>query len=96
LTVGEYIHILIKVTTTVHIPGDLLKRVDRRAGELGISRNRYIIGALEKATEEEASWSPPFLETLAEAAADRESHAAIDELMHVISSSRSRKRSPRL
>jgi len=84
------------MTTIVHIPASLLRRVDRRAGELGISRNRYIIGALEKATEEEASWSPPFLEILAEAAGDRNSHAAIDELMQAVSSGRSRKRPPRL
>jgi metal-responsive CopG/Arc/MetJ family transcriptional regulator len=84
------------MTTIVHIPASLLRRVDRRAGELGISRNRYIIRVLEKATEEETSWSTPLLETFAEAAADRNSRAAIDELMQAVSSSRSRKRPPRL
>jgi hypothetical protein len=33
--------------TTVHIPPALLKSVDRRAKALGISRNRFIVRAVQ-------------------------------------------------
>jgi predicted DNA-binding protein len=41
--------------TTVHLPPELIERVDRRARELGVSRNLYIRRALERAIDEEAS-----------------------------------------
>ena len=84
------------VATTVHLPTDLLKRVDRRAGELGLSRNRYIVTALERAVEQETAWSPRFLETVREAHADTESHSEIDQMMRHITSRRTRKRPPKL
>lgn len=84
------------MATTVHLSIDLLKRVDRRAGELGVSRNRYIVAALERALEQEATWSPRFLDTVREARADAGSHSAIDEMMRHIASRRTRKRPPKL
>jgi predicted transcriptional regulator len=84
------------MATTVHLPPDLLKRVDQRADELGISRNRYIMGALEKAVHEETSWSPRFLEALSEASTDTDSHEAVAAMMKAITSRRSRKRPPEL
>jgi predicted transcriptional regulator len=83
------------VSTTVHLPPDLLKRVDERARRLKVSRNQYIRRALERMVEDETRWSGDFLDALDEAAADRESHDAVDEMMRA-STRRSRKRPPRL
>ncbi|MFQ5791369.1 MAG: ribbon-helix-helix domain-containing protein [Acidobacteriota bacterium] len=82
--------------TTVHLPPDLLKQIDQRAGELRMSRNRYIRQALETAIREETRWSASFLETLAAATRDMDSHQALDEMMRAISSRRSRKGPPKL
>lgn len=84
------------MSTTIHLPPELLQRIEMRAGELGISRNRFIRRALEKAIEEDTSWSPHFLKTLAQAAEDTESHRAVDEMLRAIAARRSRKRAPRL
>ena len=50
--------------TTVHIPAPLLKSVDRRAKALGMSRNRLIVKALERAVSEQVAWAPEFLDRL--------------------------------
>jgi predicted transcriptional regulator len=65
--------------TTVHIPDALLKSVDRRAKALGISRNRLVVRALEKALNDRTGWSPEFLEQLRHA--DAETAKAVDELL---------------
>ena len=65
--------------TTVHIPPPLLKSVDRRARALGVSRNRLIVRALERAVSERAAWAPEFLEKLR--SVDQETAAAVDELL---------------
>jgi predicted transcriptional regulator len=85
----------IQVTTTVHLPPELLKRVDERARGLNVSRNQYIRRALERMVREETAWSGDFLDALDRAAADEESHAAVDEMMRGIAR-RSRKRPPQL
>jgi predicted transcriptional regulator len=72
------------MSTTVHLPPELLKRVDERARGLKLSRNQYIRRALERMIEEETSWSAGFLDALDQAAADKESHAAVDEMMRII------------
>ena len=82
------------MATTVHIPTELLERLDARARELGISRNRYVIQALERAIAEETEWSPQFLEALADAAKDTDSHEAVDEMMRVIRSERRSRKKP--
>lgn len=64
LTRSEYIPILAGMSTTVHLPPDLLDAVDHRARELGMSRNRYIIRALEQAIDTETRWSSRFREEL--------------------------------
>ena len=83
------------MSTTVHLPPELLKRVDERARGLRVSRNQYIRRALERMIEAETRWSGEFLRTLEQAAADRDSHAAIDDMMRAISR-RTRKGPPRL
>lgn len=85
------------MATTVHLPADLLERVDRRASELGLSRNRYIRGALENAVRQETAWSQPFLRRLERAAADSELQEGVAEMMRAIASRRaSTKRPPKL
>ena len=81
---------------TIHIPDDLLARLDRRASELRLSRSRYITQALERELAEETAWSARFLETLAAAAADAESHRAVDEMREHIRDRRTRKSAHRL
>lgn len=56
-------YILFMPSTTVRIPGPLLETVDARARAQGISRNRFILRALERVLEEGKSWSLDFLAT---------------------------------
>ena len=78
--------------TTVHIPADLLKSVDRRAKALGVSRNRLIVRALEQAIRERPSWAPEFLEKLRHV--DEQTATAVDELLADVKRAR-RSKSPR-
>lgn len=80
------------MATTVHIPPDLLARLDRRAAQLGLRRNRYIVRALERAINEESSWSQRFLDALDGASKDAEGRAAVDEMMRHVAARRTRKR----
>ncbi len=80
--------------TTVHLPADLLKRVDDQARELGMSRHRYIIRALQRNLETETRWSARFVEELAEARSDDEARAALQELAAGIAANRTRKAPP--
>ena len=72
--------------TTVHIPPALLKSVDRRAKALGLSRNRLIIRALERAVSDRADWAPEFLEKLRHA--DQDLTSAVDELLAAVTEAR--------
>jgi EAL domain-containing protein (putative c-di-GMP-specific phosphodiesterase class I) len=72
--------------TTVHIPPGLLKSVDRRAKALGMSRNRLIIRALERAVTERAEWAPEFLERLREV--DDDTVVAVDDLLEAVKQAR--------
>ena len=80
--------------TSVHIPAALLREVDRRARRAGISRNRFIVQAVERALERETSWSPGFFERLADVTA--EEAAAVDDLVRQMGKRASRKGPPRL
>jgi hypothetical protein len=72
--------------TTVHIPTALLKSVDRRAKALGVSRNRLIIQALERAVIERAGWAPEFLERLRDV--DANTVEAVDDLLENVTQAR--------
>jgi hypothetical protein len=72
--------------TTVHIPAALLKSVDRRAKALGVSRNRLIVRALEQAVSERSRWAPEFLDRLRNV--DRETSAAVDQLLGAVKQAR--------
>jgi len=90
--VACHIFINIFMPTTVHIPGALLKSVDRRARALGISRNRLIVRALEQAVSERSGWTPEFLERLRHV--DRETSAGVDKLLAAVKRAR-RSKEPR-
>ena len=78
------------MTTTVHIPPEILGKVDARAKALNLSRNRFIVETLEKALSDNSTWSPEFLEFL-------HSTTPIDsggEFLKVIISNRRSKKDP--
>ena len=80
------------MATTVHIPKPVLERVDERAKALNLSRNRFIIEALEKALAEQAAWSPDFLHSVKKLP----ELEPLGDLLEVIRSSRKSKAPPRL
>jgi predicted transcriptional regulator len=80
------------VATTVHIPGQLLAAVDRRAAAMKVSRNRYIVTTLQRSVEKETEWSDRLWETLARAR--REDHGAADDMLAAIKRARSSRRKP--
>jgi metal-responsive CopG/Arc/MetJ family transcriptional regulator len=80
------------MATTVHIPSTLLASVDRRAKALGVSRNRLIVRALERAVNEPSGWSPEFLEKLR--SVDRDTADAVDNLVAAVHAGRRSKRAP--
>ena len=84
------------MSTTVHLPADLLATVDRRALDLGVSRNRYIIRALERAVAAETHWSAAFVAELAAARADVEGRRALADLRAAVARGRTRKGPPAL
>lgn len=84
------------MTTTIHLPADLLESVDHQAKELGMSRNRYIIRALKSALASETRWSPRFIGELEAARLDEEGREALAEMRAVLSKSRTRKDPPEL
>ena len=79
------------MTTTIHMPADLLKSVDQQARELGMSRNRYVIRALERALASETQWTPRFVGELEAARSDEEGREALAELRAVLVANRTRK-----
>jgi predicted transcriptional regulator len=80
--------------TTVHIPADLLEAVDRRAKDLKMSRNRFIVEALRRVLDEDTSWSSAFVEALLDVEPGDE--RLVDEMMEAIRSSRRSKAAPDL
>ena len=84
------------MSTTVHLPSHLLETVDLRARELGLSRNRYIIRALELAVETETRWSARFVEELSAARSDAPARRTLDEMRAAITANRTRKAPPAL
>ena len=77
------------MATTVHIPDELLAALDRRATELGTSRNRLIIRAVEQSLREPAAWPPELLARLRTVTPDQAK--AVDEMMaHILKNRRSK------
>jgi predicted transcriptional regulator len=84
------------MSTTVHLPADLLASVDRQARELDMSRNRYIICALERALATETKWSTTFIAELMAARDDGDGRRELEELRAVVAARRTRKGPPAL
>ena len=61
-----------------------------------MSRNRYIIRALEHALATETEWSAGFVEELAAARADAEGRRGLEELRAAVATARTRKKPPAL
>ncbi len=78
------------MATTVHIPDELLSRVDKRARAKQVSRNRFVVQALRKAVEEDEEWSSDFLDAI------NHTHStmgkAVDEMMDDIHKNRRSKK----
>lgn len=84
------------MTTTVHIPERLLRKVDARAAALGISRNRVILGAIESSLDSTKEWSPELrrmLERTIDAPAARDLEQSLESVLKRRSN---RRRPPRL
>ncbi len=56
--------------TTVHIPDRLLTALDQRAEELGLSRNRLIVRAVEQSLRRETEWPEKFIRRLKDVGAE--------------------------
>ena len=51
-------------STTVHLPDELLSKIDQLVKEKGISRNRFIVQACERAVNDSAGkWPEGFFES---------------------------------
>ncbi len=77
-------------STTIHIPPELLEAVDSRARAEGVSRNRFILRALQSTLEREARWSPGFLVELRRPLSKSDSEA-VDSMVSNVISKRSNK-----
>lgn len=84
-------------STTVHIPDDMLDRVDSIARRRGVSRNRIVIESLERTISEDAGvWPSSFFEAPGNSA-DRELlEEATIELERVVSAARRNRGAPLL
>jgi hypothetical protein len=82
------------VPTRVHIPVTLLEAVDQKARRLGVSRNRFIVQALQREVALDATWSPGFFQRLA--AVTPEDAAEVDALLRAVRAGCRSKGTPRL
>ncbi len=81
------------MATSVHIPKGVLEAVDRKARALRISRNRFIIRALEHEISNETGWREGFFEILQES--DPVLSSAVDKMLSSIQKNRSSKAPPK-
>jgi hypothetical protein len=80
--------------TSVHIPKPLLTVVDREARAAKISRNRFIVRALEREVTQGRDWSPEFFAQLERPAPGIDT--AVEQMSRAIQSQRRSKRPVRL
>jgi len=84
-------------STTVHIPDELLARVDRLAQRRGISRNRLVIAALtDELARDAGEWPDDFFQPPRTPDALRLLDEATSELEAAIMSSRRNRGAPLL
>ena len=79
------------MSTTIHLPPELLAAVDRQAQGLAMTRNRYIIRALTRALETETRWSTRFARELEPTESDAEDREALAEMRRALAANRTRK-----
>lgn len=84
------------MATTMHIPPEVLERVDARARTLKVSRNRFVVDALRRALDDDDQWSPKFLRTIDRFEADDDVRRAVDEMLEAVQARRVSKRRPPL
>jgi len=82
----------IVMPTSVHLPEKLLQAVDRKAKALRMSRNQFVIRALQREVDA-SEWSAGFFERLA---ADGDTDEAVDEMLVAIRKGRRSKPARRL
>lgn len=80
--------------TTIHVPDQLLDRVDARAKALGMSRNRFITQALEKSLGEEEGWSPELVHLLTRHPVSEAAARELEATMANVARTRRSKRKP--
>lgn len=78
--------------TSVHLPQTLLQAVDRKAKALKMSRNQFVVRALQREVAA-SEWSFGFFETLA---ADGETSKTVDDMLGAIRRNRRSKPARRL
>lgn len=84
-------------STTVHIPEDTLRRIDRIAQRRGISRNKVVLEALEETiARDRGEWPQSFFEAPYGADEARELAEATRELETAIRNSRRNRGAPLL
>ena len=83
------------MSTTIHLSGDLLAAVDRRAKDLRLTRNRYIVQTLERSLLGDAAWSPAFVEELRAAGRDPELQRTLAQMRTAIKANRTSKGPPK-
>ncbi len=80
--------------TSVHLPPQLLKALDRKAKALRISRNQLVVRAIERELHETSDWSPGFFDRLLEG--DDDLAETVDDMLKSIKNNRRSKGPPRL
>lgn len=88
---GDIVGIVV-MPTSVHLPQTLLQAVDRKAKALKMSRNQFVVRALQREVAA-SEWSSGFFETLA---ADGETRKAVDDMLGAIRRGRRSKPARRL
>jgi len=78
--------------TTMHIPQELLRRVDVQAKTRNVSRNRFVVDALRRTLDGDERWSPEFLRALDALPGDEGMSRAVDEMLEAVRSRRASKR----
>ena len=81
------------MTTTVHIPERLLRRVDARAKALRISRNRVILAAIESSLDSREEW-PPELRRMLERPIDPKAARELKRSLRSVRERRTNRRRP--
>ena len=84
------------MSTTIHLAAELLSAVAGRAKDLRITRNRYIVRALERALREDTQWSPALVDEVRALHHDAGHQRVLAEMRDAIRTNRTSKGPPAL